>query len=259
MSISVKTLFVLISFCVFSQVSAEEAIEQAAQLRKNLSPLGNEVVGKMLPDIVIDDPYRYIAGQSGKYIYQIISEDNIAVDTKFEIHSEHIEPLDEVRSWSLKVDNDFIEEWQADSKGNVHLVAQTDVGSGYRVVFTPHLVLPAGAKKGQRWRSKSKVSVYEVSEPDTVAYQGELLSNRTYEGQFEVFTPAGKFDAILISDLYEIQIGSVSIKDKRYTFYAAELGKIAEIDGFHVSAFIFYHKRRDEVKILLEFPGISKN
>ncbi len=259
MSISAKTLFVLISFCFFAQVSAEEVIEQAAQLRKNLSPLGNDVVGKMLPDIVIENPYKYIAGQPGKYIYKIKSEGSIAADTKFEIHSEHVELADEIRSWSLKLDNDFIEEWRADNKGNVHLVAQTDVGSGYRVVFTPHLVLPAGAKKGQRWKSKSKVSVYQVSEPDTIAYQGELLSNRTYEGRFELFTSAGKFDAILISDLYEIQIGSVSIKDKRYTFYAADVGKIAEIDGFHVSAFIFYHKRRDEVKILLEFPGFSKN
>lgn len=136
-------------------------------------------------------------------------------------------------------------------------MAQTDVDSGYRVVFTPHLLLPAGAQQGQHWKSESSLKVYETSDPDTVAYEGELLSDKSYVGRFEIITPAGKFDAILISDEYEINIGAVNIKDKRYTFYAPNVGKIAEIDGFHVSAFLFFHKRRNEVKVLMRLPQLT--
>jgi hypothetical protein len=30
--------------------------------------------------------------------------------------------------------------------------------------------------------------------------------------------------------------------------------KIAEIDGFHVSAFLFFHQRRNDVKVLMTAP-----
>ncbi|HDL01185.1 MAG TPA: hypothetical protein ENH23_03020 [candidate division Zixibacteria bacterium] len=233
---------------------AEEVVTRAAHFKKILSPLGGNVVGKALPGIVINDPYKYISGKPGKYIYQIILEDNKNTNTKFEIHGEYDSKMDESRKWILKIDHDFIEEWQADNKGNVHLVAQTDIDSGYRVVLTPHLVLPAGAYQGQRWESESSLTAYEILSPDIIAYEGKLLSTKVYEGRFEVITPAGKFEAILISDEYAINIGAANIKDKRYTFYAPDVGKIAEIDGFHVSAFLVFHKRSNEVKVLMTLP-----
>ncbi|MFV2005441.1 MAG: hypothetical protein ACC650_09550 [Gammaproteobacteria bacterium] len=251
-----NTVLFFILFPIFfsNQILAEEVATQVANLRKILSPLGSDIVGKSLPGIVINDPYSYISGKHGKYHYQIILEDNKNSSTKFEIHSEFDGEVGELRKWSLKIDNDFIEEWEADSEGNIHLVAQTDVDSGYRVVFSPHLVLPVGAQQGQRWKSESNLNIYETSDPKTIAYEGKLLSNKVYEGHFEVITPAGKFDAILISDEYEINIGAVNINDRRYTFYAPNVGKIAEIDGFHVSAFLFFHKRSNEVKVLKTLP-----
>ena len=246
--------FVLLSIFFSGQIFAEEVTTQEAQLRKELTPLGNNVVGKSLPAIVINNPYRYIAGRPGKYIYQMILKDDKNNNTKYELRGEFDSKVGELRKWSLKIDNDFIEEWEADSKGSIHLVAQTDIDSGYRVEFTPHLLLPTGAQQGQHWKSESSLNVYETSEPDTIAYEGELFSNKAYEGRFEITTPAGKFDAVLISDDYEIDIGAVNIKDKRYTFYAPNVGKVAEIDGFHVSAFLFFHKRKNEVKILMTLP-----
>lgn len=210
-------------------------------------------MGKSLPGIVINDPHRYLSGRPGKYIYQKILKDNKNTITKFEMRSEFDSEISDLRKWSLKIDNDFIEEWESDSKWSIHLVAQTDVDSGYWVVFTPHLLLPAGAQ-GQHWINESSLNVYETSGPDTIAYEGKLFSNKTYVGRFEITTPADKFDVILISDEYEINIGAVNIKDKRYTFYAPNVGKTAEIDGFHVSAFLFFHKRRNEVKILMRLP-----
>jgi len=252
-----KLYFVLLSAFFSSQIFAEEVTTKEAQLREILTPLGSNVVGKSLPGIVINDPYRYIAGRYGKYIYQLILKNDKNTNTKYEFRDELDSKVGELRKWSLKNDNDFIEEWEADSKGSIHLVAQTDVDSGYRVVFTPHLLLPTGARQGQHWRSESSLSVYETSEPDTIVYEGELFSNKAYEGRFEITTPAGKFDAILISDEYEINIGAVNIKDKRYTFYAPYVGKVAEIDGFHVSAFLFFHQRKNEVKILMTLPQVT--
>jgi len=249
-----EIIFILFSIFFSNQIFAEEVATQAAHLRKILFPLGNNIVGKHLPDIVINDPYKYISGKPGKYIYQTILEDNKDTNTKFEIRSEYDGNIDELRRWTLQIDNDFIEEWQADSQGNVHLVAQTDVDSGYRVVLTPHLVLPAGAQQGQNWESESNLKVYDTSDPDTIVYEGTLLSNKAYEGCFEIITPVGKFDAILISDDYEINIGAINIKDRRYTFYAPDVGKTAEIDGFHVSAFLFFHKRHNQVKVLMSLP-----
>ena len=245
---------VLLSIFFSCQIFAEEVTPHETQLRENLTPLGSDVVGESLPAIVINDPYRYIAGRPGKYIYLMLLKDDKNNNTKYELRSELDSKVGELRKWSLKIDNAFIEEWEADSKGSIHLVAQTDVDSGYRVVFSPHLLLPTGAQQGQHWKSESSLNVYKTSDPDTIAYEGELLSNKAYEGRFEITTPAGKFDAILISDDYEINIGAVNIKDKRYTFYAPNVGKVAEIDGFHVSAFLFFHKRKNEVKILKSLP-----
>jgi len=249
-----EIIFILLLVFFSSQIYAEEVTTYEAKLREILSPLGNDIVGESLPDIIINDPYKYVSGKPGKYIYQMILTGDESTITKFEIRGEFDSGIGDLRKWFLKIDNDFIEEWEADSKGSIHLVAQTDVDSGYRVEFTPHLLLPAGAQQGQHWKSESSLNVYETSEPDTIAYEGELLSTKTYEGRFKITTPAGKFDAILISDDYEINIGAVNIKDKRYTFYAPNVGKVAEIDGFHVSAFIFFHKRRNEVKILMTLP-----
>jgi hypothetical protein len=251
-------LFVLFSIFFSVQVIAEENIMQASRLEKALSPLGNNIVGKPLPEIIINEPYRYISGRPGKYIYQMIVKDDYNPGTKFEIRSEIEGALDESRKWSLKVDNDFIEEWKADAEGNVHLQAQTDLDSGYRVEISPHLLLPAGAQPGQRWEIESSLNVYEISSPEAIAYEGKLLSKKVYEGHFEVMTPAGEFDAILISDVYEISIGAVNIKDRRYTFYAPNVGKVAEIDGFHVSAFLFFHQRRNDAKVLIALPPTTE-
>ena len=251
---NMKLYFVLLSMFFSGQIFAEEVTTHEEKLREILTPLGSNIVGKSLLGIVINDPYKYIAGRPGKYIYQMILKDDKSTNTKYELRGEFDSKVGELKKWSLKIDNDFIEEWEADSKGSIHLVAQTDVDSGYRVEFTPHLLLPAGAQQGQHWKSESSLNVYETSEPDIIAYEGELFSNKAYEGRFKVTTPAGKFDAILISDDYEINIGAVNIKDKRYTFYAPNVGKVAEIDGFHVSAFLFFHKRKNQVKILMTLP-----
>ncbi|RLC97035.1 MAG: hypothetical protein DRI46_13315 [Chloroflexi bacterium] len=253
----IELFFILLSMFFSNQMFAEETTTHEEKLREILSPLGNNIVGKSLPAIVIKDPFRYVSGKPGKYTYQMILTDDEDTVTKFEIRREMDSKIGEERKWSLEIDDDFIEEWQADSKGNIHLTAQTDVDSGYRVEFTPHLLLPAGARQGQHWRSKSSLNVYETSDPDTIAYEGELVSTKAYEGRFEVTTPVGKFDAILISDDYEINIGVVNIKDRRYTFYAPNIGKVAEIDGFHVSAFLFFHKRKNEVKILMNLPRLT--
>lgn len=249
-----ELFFVLFAIFFSSQIVAEEITTKEAQIRTKLAPLGSNVVEDSLPGIIINKPYRYIVGNPGKYIYKVIKTDDESVNTNYELRRELDSDIGQLKSWSVKIDNDFIEEWATDNKGNVHLVAETDIDAGYRVELTPHLLLPAGAKQGQRWKNKSNLKVYETSDPGTIAYQGELLSDKTYEGRFKIITPAGNFDTILISDDYEINIGAVNIKDKRYTFYAPNVGKVAEIDGFHVSAFLFFHKRKNESKILMVLP-----
>lgn len=248
-----KFYFILYFVVLSPQLFAQKTSTDEKQLRQTLSPFKNSIVGKSLPGIDINEPYRYLYGKPGKYIYQMLSVDETSA-TKFEIHHDVNRKLREVKTWSLRIDNDFIEEWKADCKGNVHLLAQTHVDSGYRVVFAKHIILPVGARQGQRWQSESSLKVYDISDPGTVAYEGTLRSNKAYEGRFEVTTPAGKFDAILISDEYNLEIGSVDVTDKRCTFYAPNVGKVAEIDGFHVSAFLFYHEINNQVKILLSSP-----
>jgi len=251
---TIKLYLIILSMFFAHQVLAEDVATHEQKLREILSPLGSNIVGKSLPEVVIKDPYRYVAGKPGKYTYQMLATDDENTVTKFEMRSEIDLEIGKARKWSLEIDNDFIEEWEADNTGGIHMTAQTDVDSGYRVEFTPHLLLPAGARQRQQWKSESSLNVYETSDPDTIVYEGELVSTKAYEGRFEITTPAGKFDAILISDEYEINIGPVNIKDKRYVFYAFDVGKVAEIDGFHVSAFLFFHKRKNEVKILKSLP-----
>lgn len=241
-----------------SLAHAEDAVQEDTDIRQVLSPLGTDTVGKALPELVIDNPYRYVFGKPGRYLYKAVLKDDGSSHKRFELHTEDSGNNTELKKWTLNIDDSFIEEWMSDSRGDVHLVAQTDVDSGYRVVITPHLVLPSGARQGQHWKSESSLKVYETSDPETVAYEGTLLSDKVYEGRFEVVTPEGRFEAILISDDYKIEIGEVNIKDKRYTFYAPDIGKVAEIDGFHVSAFLFFHQRKNEAKVLMRLPQKKK-
>lgn len=236
-------------------VHAEAADEKATRLRSALSTLGEGVVGKALSGRAIEDPYRYVSGKPGRYDYHIAIDTDGSEASAVELHSPLKGQVDGRKYWTVTIGERFIEEWVADGKGNVHLIAQTDNDSGYRVELSPHLLLPAGALPGQQWKVNSKLSVYDVSDLDTIAYEGSLISNKIYEGRYAVTTPAGKFDAVLISDEYEITVSEVNINDRRYTFYVENVGKVAEIDGFRVSAFILYNKDENRAKVLVSPPG----
>ena len=102
------------------------------------------------------------------------------------------------------------------------------------------------------------IKVTKVGKPDDVKYNGHMKATVSYEGAYEITTPAGKFEAALMKGVYDIKVGPADVKDVQYLFYAPGVGKVAEIESLSVSALLIYHSHDKTAKILTKHPGSSK-
>jgi hypothetical protein len=53
---------------------------------------------------------------------------------------------------------------------------------------------------------------------------------------------------------FDIKVGPAKVTDTAYTFYAKEVGKIAEIESTRVSAALVYHSSMKVAKVLAKYP-----
>ena len=80
----------------------------------------------------------------------------------------------------------------------------------------------------------------------------------TYEGAYNVKTPAGTFDAMLIRDDFKIHVGPANVDDLRYGLYVEGVGKVAGIERLHISALMIYHSKDSTPIVLVEHPSQAK-
>lgn len=230
---------------VFSQ--EPEVIDES--LRNALIALSEIITIKKISGITITNPHSFMSGNPGAYEYSVFIDKKELLESEFEIHGPYTEG-ENGKIWNRTINNDLIEEWLVDKAGNIHLLSETSLDSGYKVKLQSHLILPIGAVSGDSWDVSSKLNAYKIDDLEELAYTGTLSGVRKYEGAFQAVIPSGTYNCILLSEEYSIEIGPVKIKDKKYGLYAEEKGKIAEIDGQHISAFLIIHMKENKIKLL---------
>lgn len=77
----------------------------------------------------------------------------------------------------------------------------------------------------------------------------------TYEGAYEVTTQAGTFETVLMRSDLEIHVGPAEVEDTQYTFFAAGVGKVAEVEAQRIAAVLLYHSHSDTAKVLVKYPA----
>ena len=228
------------------------------ELKKALAPLGEGVVGKAIPAPVIQDPAKTVALGEGVFEFLFTKGAKKAGKNHNEVCTK-LPPKDGNPMWSCKIGDEFIEEIEIKPDGSVLIHDEIAVPYSYRAHFDPAVSVAQKVAPGESWKVDSKVSIYHVKkDPDKIAHKGTMSVTRTYAGAYEVTTPAGKFDAYLLVEDYEIHVKPAKVTDKRYTFFAPGVGKIAEVEGLRVSAILIINIHQGTAKVLTKYPKDRK-
>ena len=224
------------------------------ELKKALAPLGEGVVGKAIPAPVIHNPAKTFGMREGTFEFQYTKGSKDAGKNHNEVYtklpSKNGNPL-----WSRNIGGEFIEEIEIKPDGSMHINDDIAVPYSYRAHYDPGLSVAQKVSPGESWKLESKVSIYHVKKnPNKIAHHGKMSVKRTYVGAYEVTTPAGKFDAYLLVDDYEIHVTPVKVKDKRYTFFAPGVGKVAEVEGLKATAIMIINIHQANAKVLVKYP-----
>jgi hypothetical protein len=223
-------------------------------MKKALAPLGEGVVGKAILAPVIHDPGKTFGMREGTFEFQFTKGSKDAGKNHNEVYSKRPSkggnPL-----WSRNIGGELIEEIEIKPDGSMHINDEIAVKYSYRAHFDPGLSVAQKVAPGASWNLESKVSIYHVKkDPNKMAYHGTMSVTRTYVGAYEVTTPAGKFDAYLLAEDYKIKVSPVTVTDKRYTFFAPSVGKVAEVEGLRVSAILVINIHQANAKVLAKYP-----
>ena len=142
---------------------------------------------------------------------------------------------------------------QIDKKGNLICYASQDNQEGVISRFTPaQPIFFADMTPGETRRSRSHVSVADLSEPDAETHSGDLDVEFTYLGAFQLTVPAGAFDAVLFRTRLTGKVGPATVQDTIYRFYAKNSGPVAVVETNDVSALLVYHEKTRIGKVLVE-------
>jgi hypothetical protein len=235
--------------------AAGDVIPLSAESKKELALLGEGVVGKPVPAVAIGDPAKFSALRPGVFTYKVVGGDK-----KGKTYTEtfkQIPATERGATWSRAWDTYLDHIKLHDDK--VTLVASTDEGRGYISDMMPHGdVLAANLEPGQSMKTSGKLQVFKKGKLDDPAYSGTWESDITYEGVYEVTTPAGTFDAALFRDETKIHVGPAHVEDTRYSFIAKGVGKVAAIEHLHISALLIYHSNKRTPVVLVDYPGMEK-
>ena len=250
---------VLVVLCAVPLQAADgKVIPLTAELKKALAPLGDGVVGKAIPSPVIQNPGKTIALGEGTFEFLNTKNSKDAGNKSNEVCTK-MSAKDGNPMWSCKIGEDYIEQKEIKPDGSVHMHDEIAVQYGYRAHFEPEIAIVQKVAPGESWKVDSKLSIYHLKkDPNKIAYSGTMSATRTYVGAYEVTTPAGKFDAYLLAEDYEIHVKPAKVTDKRYTFFAPGVGKIAEVEGLRVSAILIINIHQKFAKVLTKYPQDRK-
>jgi len=228
-----------------------KVIPLSEESKKDLALFGEGVIGKPLPAGPIEDIVTFTNVHEGTWEYEIVSGKKKG-QTSAESYTKNPDG-----TWKRTLGQDMIEYMQL-SDATWSKVAETDLEFDYRANFDPAVHHAVEWNPGDSMVIDSEIKVTKVGDPNDVKYTGHMKSTISYEGVYELTTPAGTFPASLIKGVYDIKVGPADVTDAQYIFYADDVGKVAEIESLSVSALFVYHSKDKTAKVLTKAPGKAK-
>jgi len=224
-----------------------------ADVAKDLELFGKGVVGKPVPAADLEDLQGwYLDHLGGNWKYKILSGDH-----EGKIRTETIKSIDSragQKAWRQTIGKEMAQYLQLQSDGSLGKYGEDDLSVGYGAHFHPGVFLPKGVKPGESKKFHTKVLAYKLGHPDETSYHGKMDTTLTYVGAYEVTTPAGTWPAVLIRGEFDVKIGPAKVKDVAYSFFAKDIGKVAEVEALTVAALLVYHSKDKTAKVLAEKP-----
>ena len=161
--------------------------------------------------------------------------------------------------WALKLPSKTVRYLQKD--GETGIVAPTDVSHSYGLIIRldpPEPIIHEGLKIGESVKRKINVGIYDLHQPTSQSYSGQVECTWTDLGGWRVKVPMGTYDTHLIRIDYNGSIGPASVQSKRYMFIAKDVGPVAFTDSREISAFIFYNNDTDHSGVLKSMKHSAK-
>jgi hypothetical protein len=244
-------IIALLVLVPLSAAADGQVIPMSAENAKDMKLFGEGVVGKAVPAKPLADLTHVTAVSEGTWEFKIVSGDDKGKTTT------EVFKKTKDGHWQRTLGKDMIEYMEL-SEDAWSKFAETDLEFDYRSDFEPPVHHAGNWKPGDSTTMKSVIKVTKVGNPDDVKYHGHMKATVSYEGAYEITTPAGKFEAALVKAVYDIKVGPANVTDVQYLFYAPGVGKVAEIEALSVSALLIYHSHDKTAKVLTKHPGTAK-
>lgn len=213
--------------------------------------LGGGVVGAARPARPLPDSSAFMPGQGATWIYRFASGDNRGETEKVVLTRS---PRDDTaESGRLDVGGKTIFYFQESGDGDLFIISEHNQSEGRITRFAPsEPVILSGMAPGTSKRTKATIKLYDLSDPKELTHQGTIDLTYSYLGVYEVTVPAGTFDGVLIKWHYKGDVGSASVEDTQYRFFAEGVGPLAMVDKTDISAFLVYQDHSKQGKVLVE-------
>jgi hypothetical protein len=236
----------------FSPLHASDAL-LPNDVKDAIQLLGEDFLVESIsaPDLV--RPAEWVGRSEGEYYFRYVSGDDHGKHEQVELHRP--DPDNPHLAWSRHIGETIIEEITVVDGQGISIHTETDIEHGYRVEIHPGLSIPVGSAKGDVWKADNTLTVFDLGEPNKVAYTGSMTSLQRYVGAYRVKVPAGLFDTVLLEEDYKIRIGPLKGDDVRYVFYAKGVGVVAEVEGIRASALIVFRMKEKSAKVLERYPS----
>ncbi len=200
--------------------------------------LGQDTIGRAIEAPVITTPSDYYPFHKATYQYKTLMDDQRILE-KDVLSSQDAEMV----QWLRTLGERAVDYLVISDRGSVIRPRSKDRKQNVVTTFTPgEVVVPMGMSPGEQKSNRIRVEVRKIDKPAKVAYKGELTQTVTYVGAYEIHTPAGTFETIMLSIHYEGKVGPASIDDMICAFYAKGVGRVAEVKHHKVSAFMLYNE-----------------
>lgn len=229
--------------------SSGHVLELNATDRNALAVLGNGVVGKALSARPLGNVAELLPLREGEWVYRITAGEHEGVHQQVTVAE--TTGRGGRKLWKKAIKGD-VTEFYSYENGGIHRVRENDYSQ--KVITSAKPALPImfkGMKPGESSQGETVLKVHDLSDPTDLKYKGHLKVTHTYVGAYEVNVPAGKFQTVLIRSTYDGKVGPAHVVDGEYAFYAKGVGVVASIERKHVTAFLFYNKRKKTPKVLI--------
>ena len=235
---------------VVGTLAVAEPLSQQDQL-KRLAVLGPDfIVGPIEPPVIANS-YEWINRIPGNYVYQVVSDTESEASTQNEQHVLLAE--ESANSWQRVIEERLVETFIAEADKDIYIVSETDHKHGFRIEMKPGIHLPRQMTVGHEWAIDAAFTAYRIENDERMG-KGKITATHTYEGAYRVRSPAGEFDAILLREDFQIDIGPLKADDDRLLLLAKGVGLVAEVEGIKASALFVYHTHEASAKMLADYP-----